>query len=46
MNEKGVKSIFEQSDIMNWLNLYAMAVNEENAAGDVLLLHPLMGLPA
>ncbi len=33
MDKQGVKSIFEESDIMNQLNLYAMAVNEENAAG-------------
>ncbi|WP_392536786.1 L-serine ammonia-lyase [Legionella sp. 227] len=43
MNEKGVKSIFEQSDIMNWLNLYAMAVNEENAAGGRIVTAPTNG---
>ncbi|KTD72835.1 L-serine ammonia-lyase [Legionella tucsonensis] len=43
MNAKGVKSIFEQSDIMNWLNLYAMAVNEENAAGGRIVTAPTNG---
>ncbi|HHF7367020.1 TPA: L-serine ammonia-lyase [Legionella bozemanae] len=43
MNEKGVKSVFEQSDIMNWLNLYAMAVNEENAAGGRIVTAPTNG---
>ncbi|KTD44724.1 L-serine ammonia-lyase [Legionella parisiensis] len=43
INEKGVKSIFEQSDIMNWLNLYAMAVNEENAAGGRIVTAPTNG---
>lgn len=43
MTAKGVKSIFEQSDIMNWLNLYAMAVNEENAAGGRIVTAPTNG---
>ncbi|ARB90805.1 L-serine ammonia-lyase [Legionella longbeachae] len=43
MHQKGVKSIFEQSDIMNWLNLYAMAVNEENAAGGRIVTAPTNG---
>ncbi|MFT4059914.1 MAG: L-serine ammonia-lyase [Legionella sp.] len=43
MNQKGVKSIFEQSDIMNQLNLYAMAVNEENAAGGRIVTAPTNG---
>jgi L-serine dehydratase len=42
-NQKGVKSIFEQSDIMNHLNLYAMAVNEENAAGGRIVTAPTNG---
>lgn len=43
MDRKGVKSIFEQSDIMNQLNLYAMAVNEENAAGGRIVTAPTNG---
>jgi L-serine dehydratase len=44
LNEhKGVPSIFEQSDIMNRLNLYAMAVNEENAAGGRVVTAPTNG---
>lgn len=41
--QKGVKSIFENSDIMNQLNLYAMAVNEENAAGGRIVTAPTNG---
>lgn len=37
------KSIFEQADIMNLLNLYAMAVNEENAAGGRIVTAPTNG---
>mgnify|MGYP001134023116 CR=1 FL=1 len=43
MNQKGVKSVFEHSDIMNQLNLYAMAVNEENAAGGRIVTAPTNG---
>lgn len=43
IEEKGVKSVFEQSDIMNHLNLYAMAVNEENAAGGRIVTAPTNG---
>lgn len=43
MEQQGVKSIFEQSDIMNQLNLYAMAVNEENAAGGRIVTAPTNG---
>ncbi|MCP0913542.1 L-serine ammonia-lyase [Legionella sp. 27cVA30] len=44
LNEKkGVTSIYEQSDIMNRLNLYAMAVNEENAAGGRIVTAPTNG---
>ncbi|MBA2655516.1 MAG: L-serine ammonia-lyase [Tatlockia sp.] len=42
-DHKGVPSIFEQSDIMNRLNLYAMAVNEENAAGGRIVTAPTNG---
>ena len=41
--EKGITSIYEQSDIMNQLNLYAMAVNEENAAGGRIVTAPTNG---
>lgn len=43
IEQKGVKSIFEQSDIMNLLNLYAIAVNEENAAGGRIVTAPTNG---
>ncbi|MFA5960949.1 MAG: L-serine ammonia-lyase [Tatlockia sp.] len=43
IEHKGVMSIFEQSDIMNRLNLYAMAVNEENAAGGRIVTAPTNG---
>ena len=43
MDQKGVTSIYEQSDIMNYLNLYAMAVNEENAAGGRIVTAPTNG---
>lgn len=41
--EQGVKSIYERSDVMNRLNLYAMAVNEENAAGGRIVTAPTNG---
>lgn len=41
--QKGVPSIYERSDIMNRLNLYAMAVNEENAAGGRIVTAPTNG---
>lgn len=40
---QGVHSIYERSDIMNRLNLYAMAVNEENAAGGRVVTSPTNG---
>lgn len=44
LNEnKGIPSIYERSDIMNRLNLYAMAVNEENAAGGRIVTAPTNG---
>ncbi|QBR84454.1 L-serine ammonia-lyase [Legionella israelensis] len=43
VEQKGVKSVFEQSDIMNRLNMYAMAVNEENAAGGRIVTAPTNG---
>lgn len=36
-------SIREESDVMNWLNMYAMAVNEENAAGGRVVTAPTNG---
>jgi len=42
-SQQGIKSVFEQSDIMNKLNLYAMAVNEENAAGGRIVTAPTNG---
>ncbi|OGV49451.1 MAG: L-serine ammonia-lyase [Legionellales bacterium RIFCSPHIGHO2_12_FULL_42_9] len=39
----GIASKFEQSDIMNRLNLYAMAVSEENAAGGRIVTAPTNG---
>lgn len=42
-NHEGVPSIYERSDIMNRLNLYAMAVNEENAAGGRIVTAPTNG---
>ncbi|KTD24364.1 L-serine dehydratase [Legionella lansingensis] len=43
IEHKGVPSVFEQSDIMNKLNLFAMAVNEENAAGGRIVTAPTNG---
>ncbi|MFY7697904.1 MAG: L-serine ammonia-lyase [Legionella sp.] len=43
IEQKGVTSVYEQSDIMNHLNLYAMAVNEENAAGGRIVTAPTNG---
>ncbi|KTD06792.1 L-serine ammonia-lyase [Legionella jamestowniensis] len=43
MEHNGVPSVFEQSDIMNKLNLFAMAVNEENAAGGRIVTAPTNG---
>ncbi|MFC3907928.1 L-serine ammonia-lyase [Legionella dresdenensis] len=43
IKHQGIPSIFEQSDIMNRLNLYAMAVNEENAAGGRIVTAPTNG---
>ncbi|WP_058534720.1 L-serine ammonia-lyase [Legionella saoudiensis] len=43
MDQQGVKSVYENSDIMNQLNLYAMAVNEENASGGRIVTAPTNG---
>jgi L-serine dehydratase len=42
-NKQGIKSIYEVSDVLNRLNLYAMAVNEENAAGGRIVTAPTNG---
>jgi L-serine dehydratase len=39
----GIKSRYEESDVLNRLNLYAMAVNEENAAGGRIVTAPTNG---
>ncbi|WP_133129786.1 L-serine ammonia-lyase [Legionella yabuuchiae] len=41
--QNGIPSAYERSDIMNRLNLYAMAVNEENAAGGRIVTAPTNG---
>ncbi len=43
IEQKGIQSVFEQSDIMNRLNMHAMAVNEENAAGGRIVTAPTNG---
>lgn len=42
-DHQGIPSIYEQADVMNHLNLYAMAVNEENAAGGRVVTAPTNG---
>lgn len=39
----GIPSSYEIADIMNHLNMYAMAVNEENAAGGRIVTAPTNG---
>ncbi|MGQ3890918.1 L-serine ammonia-lyase [Legionella sp. CNM-4043-24] len=43
IEHKGIPSAFENADLMNHLNLYAMAVNEENAAGGRIVTAPTNG---
>lgn len=43
IEHRGIISIYEESDIMNRLNLFAMAVNEENAAGGRVVTAPTNG---
>lgn len=43
IEKRGVHSSFEKADLMNHLNLYAMAVNEENAAGGRIVTAPTNG---
>lgn len=40
---EGIKSKYEASDVLNRLNLYAIAVNEENAAGGRVVTSPTNG---
>ncbi len=41
--KQGIKSTYEVSDVLNRLNLYAIAVNEENAAGGRIVTAPTNG---
>lgn len=43
MEQKGIPTTFEHTDSMTWLNLYAIAVNEENAAGSRVVTAPTNG---
>lgn len=40
---KGVKTIYENSDVMSRLSVYAIAVNEENAGGGRIVTSPTNG---
>lgn len=43
LNEKGKPHSHDHTDSMAWLNLYAIAVNEENAAGGRIVTAPTNG---
>lgn len=43
MKEKGEPKPTQDTDVMHWLNIYAMAVNEENAAGGRIVTAPTNG---
>ncbi len=43
LERRGLPNPCEQTDMMNWLNVYAMAVNEENAAGGRIVTAPTNG---
>jgi len=43
LNQKGLPKSHEYTDSMAWLNLYAIAVNEENAAGSRVVTAPTNG---
>lgn len=43
MDKSGVKSKYEIEDVLGYLNLYAIAVNEENAAGGRIVTAPTNG---
>lgn len=42
-DEQGIRSQFEKIDIINLISLYAIAVNEENAAGGRIVTAPTNG---
>lgn len=43
MDKKGKEKVFSNADTMAWLNTFAMAVNEENAAGGQVVTAPTNG---
>ena len=43
LTEKGIPKPSQDTDVMHWLNIYAMAVNEENAAGGRVVTAPTNG---
>lgn len=43
LTEKGRPTSYEFTDSMTWLNIYAIAVNEENAAGSRVVTAPTNG---
>jgi len=43
LSQKGMPKTFELTDSMAWLNIYAIAVNEENAAGNRIVTAPTNG---
>src|SRR4029079_7299511 len=43
LQQKGRPKTHELTDSMTWLNLYAIAVNEENAAGSRVVTAPTNG---
>lgn len=43
LQDKGMPTSYEFTDSMAWLNLYAIAVNEENAAGSRVVTAPTNG---
>ena len=43
LNERGIPESHTHIDSINWLNIYAIAVNEENAAGSRVVTAPTNG---
>lgn len=43
LQQSGTPKPNENADVMHWLNIYAMAVNEENAAGGRIVTAPTNG---
>lgn len=43
IQQQGIPETYEHTDSMSWLNLYAIAVNEENAAGSRVVTAPTNG---